>query len=312
MRQLLQLKHHRHTGKLLHHRHTSYRGIALVLAVAGLFMGGLGLANHAAADDFGVQATVLAPVPTTAPIIASPAANVTFDSANALIVGSCPLIVPQVVITIRVDGAPAGTSMCDGQNDFSVPLRFTAGSHQIVASSETITGQQGPSSSPVAITTTAAVSSPTVSIVSDSSFSYVGSNTTTWTGTIGAAGQGTAHVHVDWGDGSQSNYAVSLGRQSFTHQYRSLGSHNIMLTAVTPSGAVGSQQFAAAAYTTAAPLVANVANTSSPFWGTRTMLGLDGLYLSVLAIAGIIWLEAKHVAREHARNAAMPTSHSYV
>ena len=298
----LQLQHHRHTGKLLHHKHTSYRALAVVLVLAGVFIAALNVASRAAADTFGISAMVGVSVPSDPPIISSPVTGASMSGPSVLVTGSCPLVTPQVVVSVSVDGTQSGTSSCDTNNDFSVPITVGAGTHQIAVRSLTIAGQKGPSSAPLGITTTASVASA-IAISSDSPFVYADGNDITWSGTVGVSDQNTEeYVHVDWGDNSQSNYSVKAGRQSFSHNYESSTPHNILVAVSDVSNASSSEQFAEAGYS-AASFPAAV-TTTTPLANTRVVAGLYGLYLSVLCVMILIWAEAKHSTREYARQHA--------
>jgi hypothetical protein len=297
LHQTLHLQHHRHTGKMLHHRHTSYHGLLVVFLIAGVFILGLSELNHAAAETFGVEATVAVPVPTTAPLISEPTANENVANSSVLVIGSCPLVTPQVIVSISVDGIQAGTGACDSSNDFSVPVTLNPGSHKIVAGSITIDEQKGPSSIPLTVVSTASVAAP-VPISSDSSFIYADGRDITWAGTIGNGTSGTdMYVHVDWGDNSQSNYTVKPGPQSFNHQYATLASHNVLINAANKMGASSSIQIAEAGYSTASFPQASA--PVMPYSDSRTVIGLYGLYVSALSVTAIIWLEAVHAARMH-------------
>jgi hypothetical protein len=294
LHQTLHLQHHRHTGKVLHHRHTSYRGLAVVLVLAGLVVAGVGAANRAAADSFGVSAWANIPVPSTAPIISVPQAGATVTGGSVLVTGTCPLVTPQAVISISVDGAAAGTGACDSNNDFSVPVSLSGGSHEIVAGSMTISGQKGPGGSPIHVTSHTTGMPSTISIEGDQPFAYADGRSVTWTGTIGTSGN--EYVHLDWGDNSQSNYTVQAGAQQFTHRYSSGGSHNVLLAVADNAGQSSAIQFASAAFTAYVP----TKPVATPLYQSRTVAGLYGLYLTVVAVTGIVWLEAKHAARQTA------------
>lgn len=298
LHQTLHLQHHEHTGKVLHHRHTSYHGLLVIFILAGLFIVGLGALNHAAADTFGVTAMVAVPVPATAPIISEPAASSSVPGPSVLVVGSCPLVTPQVVATVSVDGTLAGTGACDSRNDFSIPVSLSPGPHQITAGSITIDDQKGPSSSPVSVASAAKVAAP-VSITSSSPFIYADGKNITWTGSIGSTAEtANTYVHVDWGDNSQSNYTVKPGPQSFTHEYATLAAHNVLISASSTSGANSSMQVAEAGFSTAT--FPQPAAPTTPYRDSRTVVGLYGLYLSALCVTVIVWLEARHAARVHA------------
>ena len=303
LHETLNLQHHRHTGKVLHHKHTSYRGLAVVFIIAGFFIVGLNVASHVAADTFGITAMVGVSVPSDPPVINSPTADTTTAGPTILVVGSCPLVTPQVVVSVSVDGTAAGTGDCDSNNDFSVPVAMGPGKHQIVASSLTVSSQKGPSSSPVTITTTAE-SVPATSIAASGPFIYAAGNNITWTGVIGAASQnGSEYVHVDWGDNSQSNYTIKAGPQSFNHTYATLASHDILLTAFKSAQNSSSEQFAETGFSSASFPQSTV--TIAPLTNSRTIAGLYGLYLSALCVTILIWTEAKHASREHHRQHAV-------
>ncbi|HEY4161392.1 MAG TPA: hypothetical protein VGM08_05000 [Candidatus Saccharimonadales bacterium] len=294
LHQTLKLQHHQHTGKLLHHRHTSYRGLVVVLALAGVFMVGLHVSAKAAADEFGVSAWVNIPAASTAPVIASPAANAVITGSSLLVTGTCPLVSPQVVVSVNIDGAAAGTGACDPNNDFSIPVTVGGGNHKITASSYAVDGLKGPVSQSVAITSQTKTLPSGVVITPDQPFLFADGRQAVWTGTIGA--RGTQYVHLDWGDGSQNNYAVQAGAQHFSHTYKTAGSHNVMLSAADDSGTSGTLQVASATLTnyTAPPRI------NTPVANSRTTVGLYGLYVTTVCVAAIIWLEAKHAARQAA------------
>lgn len=297
LHQSLRLQHHRHTGKWLHHRHTSYRALAVVFVVAGIFIVALNMVNRAAADDFGVTAMVAAPLPTNPPIISSPSAGTNISGSSTMVIGSCPLISPQAVVSVNVDGSSAGTGVCDSNNDFTVPVTLSPGDHQISATALNITGQTGPTSIPFTIHSQSDTMAAGIPIYSDQPFVYAGAKDITWTGTIGS-GQANEYVHIDWGDNTQSNVTVQPGPQSFSHHYATLTSHNILLAASTSGGTAASRQYASSAYSSYTP-TALVSSTNSSGFGTTTVMGLYGLYISALAVTGIVWLEAKHAARQH-------------
>lgn len=295
LHQTLHLQHHEHTGRVLHHKHTSYRSLVVIFVIAGAFMVGLNAISRVAADDFGVSGTVEAPIPASAPIISSPAADSNVSGTSALVTGSCPMVTPQAVVGISVDGTASGTGACDTNNDFSVPVTLTSGSHKLTATALTVTGQTGPTSSPEQVQVKGGSTAAGVTISSQQPFVYADARDITWTGTIGGT-PGTDFVHIDWGDNSQSNLSVQPGAQTFSHRYASLASHNILFAVSNKAGGSVSEQFASSAFTSYVAPVA-VSSTETPF--TPTIIGLYGLYVTALAVTGIIWLEAKHAARQH-------------
>ncbi len=254
-------------------------------------MAGLHFTAKAAAADFGVSAWVNIPVASTAPTIASPAANTVVASSSMLVTGTCPLVSPQVVVSVNVDGAADGTSACDTNNDFSVPVTVAGGSHQITAGSYAVDGAKGPVSPPVAIISQTTTQPGDVVIAPTQPFFFADGRQAVWTGTVGT--NGVQSVHLDWGDGSQNNYTVQAGTQRFSHTYKTVGSHNALIAVAGASGASGTLQFASAALTN---YVAPQRFTPS-LNDSRTVVGLYGLYMTVICAAAVVWLEAKHTTR---------------
>lgn len=317
LHQKLHLQHHRHTGKLLHHKHTSYRGLLVVFVLAAGLMLGVNALDHAAADSLlNIYGTAPVDVPVAPAIIAAPKDGSSVALPYTLVAGSCPLVSPQVVVAVDVDGVRAGSAACDPDNDFSIPLELGSGSHSLTAQVYTITGEMGATSSPVHITYRAPASlAPAqpdstaamgpLKLAADSPFLYLGaSRTVTWTGTLAGDTQ-PHHILIDWGDKTQDEYTAQPGPLHFTHHYGTLQSYNVTIFVSGTSDTAIRAQYAVAAYTSV-PVGTGITNSAGPvtpgglgdtFGDTPTIFGLYGLFLSVSAICAIIWLEAKHHAR---------------
>ncbi|HSX43161.1 MAG TPA: hypothetical protein VLF59_03685 [Candidatus Saccharimonadales bacterium] len=293
----LRLQHHTHTGRLLHHRHTSYRGLAIVLVLAGMCMGGLAIMQRAAADELlGVAATVRAPVPILPATITIPEDGTRIVSNNTTVAGSCPIITPQVIVEVDVDGQTAGTATCDANNDFAMPLNLPAGTHELTTRTFTITDDTGPASDPVhftvAGTRTAATNADDqlASVVPYLSLSP--SRTVTWNGTVPVS-PGTHILIVNWGDTHQDTYNLAAGSQQISHQYSQTRGYNAVFIYQDSSGNYHQQQYAVAAYTTATGQdVATLASADTATPSKTTLLGIYGLYITMLALFGIVRLHA--------------------
>lgn len=293
----LKLQHHRHTGKLLHHHHTSYRGLALVFVLAGFVMFGLNTLSKVAADElFSVGATVRAPLPSQPPEITLPTPSQTVSTARTVVAGSCPFIDPQVVIRIAVDGAAAGSGICDSSNLFSVTVTLTPGVHKITAQSFTVDGTGAPTSDQLQVTYLPAADAQNgtvlAALTSNDSLSFLGpSKTASWDGTLGNSKGGT--LNIAWGDGERTSYDVQPGELHMDHHYARLASHNVLLTFTDAQKQIVTRQFAVAAYQTPKPVIPVA--TTKPFAGS-TIFGLYGLYLTTLSVCGIVWLlERRHL-----------------
>lgn len=313
----LHLQHHRHTGKKLHHRHTSYRGLAIVLVAAGALMLAVTALGHATADSFSVGATVRAPIPSSPAIISTPSDGDVVASDSQVVTGSCPIITPQVIVAVMLDNVNVGSAICDSANDFSLPLRLAPGAHAISAQVYTITGDAGPASSPVHVTYSAAAHAAVGSVTSQPNGAVTTANplaitpqgstlwlgndrSVVWTGTI-AGGSLPYRVLVDWGDGSYQTVTLTSTTASFDHTYATLQPYDMSISVTDAAHVALHEQFAVASYATSAASLAALGSATtqpqSPFTST-SVLGLYGLYLTALAVFGIVWLEAKHAARQ--------------
>jgi hypothetical protein len=313
--QKLHLQHHRHTGRKLHHRHTSYHGLVVVFVVAGIAMLAVSAMGRAAASSFSIGATVKAAVPATPPLISSPADGSTVASDSQLVAGSCPIITPQVVVTVLLDDTFAGSAVCDADNDFSLPLRLAPGAHTIVAASLTITGDAGPATPATRVTYTPGGTQATGSVTSqpngvasgenplyissDTQMMYLGDDkTATWSGTI-TGGTAPYQVVLDWGDGKHQTLDQAAGLASLAHTYATLASRNMSVSVIDTKNVALHMQYATASFaTTAAPATAAPATTTPGSGSSTSIFGLYGLYLTAVAVFGIVWVEAKHTARE--------------
>jgi len=291
----LHLQHRKHTGKLLTHHHTSYRGIMVLLLVAGTAILGMNLIARAAADALvSVGATVAVPAPTAPAGITSPANGTTETTGATLVAGNCPFTSPQPVVIIRVDGTAAGSAICDTSNRFALPLSLSTGNHTLIAQAASITGGMGPASTAVYVHTPhgSVVPDDAPVITATNPFIYLGTgNTAVWDGSI-TGGTPPYHVRIDWGDGTQDTQVLGAATHTLSHIYRAYTPHNIYLTASSHD------YFATAQYAVVTPTNAPVTDATDTdnqsLVNTSTAFGLYGLYVTLLAVFGIIWLEAKH------------------
>lgn len=156
----LHLQHHRHTGRRLSREHTSYRGLAVVLALSTVFVAGLTTLAHTTADtlylsgDLTVSAQIMAPIPAQAAVITDPLDSTTTGQAQYTVSGTCPAITPSVIIAVLDNGVSAGSAPCDSDNRFSATVSLVSGLNTLVARVYTITYQPGLDSTPVHLTYT--------------------------------------------------------------------------------------------------------------------------------------------------------------
>ena len=289
----LKLRHHKHTGKLLAHKHTSYRVLFLLMLMP---IAMLLLVNQmeARATDLAVTATVPAPMPGGAPTITSPTDGTTIHSKDLTVSGTCPVIDPAIIVAMYDASALIGSVTCDSSGNYSLPVTLSYGTHSLVATVVTFTGQTGQSSSPVTVIYPAPpptspqkpASSPVASSPTPSATLNVNAPTpqptvmttepiilispkghATWHGSF-IGGLLPYSVFVNWGDGVTDKYKViDHTAQTYPHDYKP-GSQAfaIIIKVVDANGITTTHESAAV---TAVPhqnsILATVAPQTPPF-----------------------------------------------
>jgi hypothetical protein len=299
LHQKLHLQHHSHTGKLIHHRHTSYRSLALLLIIAGACMAGISYMQRVAADElFSVSASVHVPVPHTPPTITQPEDTSSVSGTATTVIGSCPIVTPQAVIAIQIDGTTVGTAACNASNDFSFPATLTSGSHTITALPYTVDGDHGPASSPVRITAkdAPAATAASATLTSNTLFTRLSSdNTVDWHGTL-TGSKKSYPLLLDWGDGSYQSVTAKPGPQHLQHHYATLAAYNISIGLQTAPGAYSYVQLAAANPQSVAPAASTDTTSLYQSAPTGTVIGLYGLFVTAVCLTAIIRLHASAFA----------------
>lgn len=307
----LHLQPHTHTGRVLHHKHTSYRGLAIVVILAGIVMLSLNMMARATADDLVVYARNPAPIPTTAAAITNPTDGMVVSKASLPVSGTCPVITPGIIVVITDNDTTAGSVPCDDNGRFSLTLTLSLGRHVLTAKTYTITNDTGPDSNPITVFRTEPASqtgpstaieqktipgSPLVVTIDEPFIIFGPAKDAIWLGTI-TGGTLPYAVHIDWGDNSSNTYTVAKsGSQHFTHHYRSMQPHIVVLHVTDAAGRSILHDYAAV--TPYTPPVATIVAPTLP-WGGSKPLGLYGIYLLLLALFGSLWIHA-HRSRSFA------------
>jgi hypothetical protein len=295
LHQKLHLQHHRHTGKLLHHSHTSYRSVFGVLVLAAACMGGLAYMQHAAATELGtISASVHVPVPHAPATISEPADGAVITGGGTVIVGSCPLVAPQPVIVVDIDGTDVGSAACSASSKFSFSADLPAGTHTIVATPYTIDNDHGPASDPVHVTSQAVTAAtPSGALTPSTLFTTLDSTkTATWTGTL-TGSQASYRLLLEWGDGNYDSYTVRPGPQHLAHRYAHFASYTITIGVQDDTGNYAYQQLAAAVRDPTQLAALGTADDSGQRVSrTNTIIGLYGLFVTVVCLVAVARLHA--------------------
>ncbi len=334
MRKLLKLQHYKHTGKLLHHRHTSYRALAVLLALTGGVIVKVEWSMHqiANADSLFVTATVPAPIPTTAAAILHPTEGQGFSDPIITVNGSCEVLTPATTVAIYSnDTHLLGSTPCDPDGTFSLQVTLLAGINKLVARSLTITGDYSPDSTPVNVTYTpptppspppsgggtsgkppsgngngggtsrACAAVPlAIELTITKPFLVFGPGVPVeWVGTING-GCVPYTVTIDWGDKTSNTYQnIGNGEQHFSHPYKVMKPHHLLFTVTDDAGNKAVATYSAVTpYLT--PSIGNILQGKPGGLSPYTMFAIYSAYLSALCIAGVFWIRAHRYNFAHA------------
>jgi len=240
------------------------------MAIAGVFM--IATSQMVRASDYVVTATVPAPIPIGTPVITSPPDGTTITTPNVTIEGTCPIILPAIIITLHDGSTLLGSGQCTPIGTFIIPLSLQERTYSIVATVVTITGDNGESSLPFTLTykaptpigstnpskstsTSSGSTNPSkttatsagLEILSDKPFVVFGSmSDAIWSGYF-KGGTTPYVVTISWGDNSAQTYNnIGRDRQIYSHRYNRLKAYQITVTVKDAAGHSISQTFAAA------------------------------------------------------------------
>jgi hypothetical protein len=237
----LQIIPHGHSGRLREHGHTSYRGLAFVLLLAGLLLGGATWQAQAAAPavnpqsgSVGLTGTVRGPAPSQAAVITSPRNGDHTSTIPITVAGSCPA---GTFVQIMRNEIFAGAVTCADNGTFSLQIDLFDGQNTLIARVSDALGQFGPDSAAVVVFYDA----PSLSLPGGAIGRQLFLETTvtvqggspqqplTRTVTI-VGGTGPYAVSWDWGDGKTSLVSqAGEGPVSATHTYDRAGNYRVIV-----------------------------------------------------------------------------------
>jgi len=301
----LRLQHHRHTGRKLAHKHTSFHGLALILILAGLFIVGLNAMAKATAADLHVYGKISAPLPTEPAVILSPTTGiVTHPSID--VSGTCPVITPNIIVVLAVDGNEVGSVICD-IGTFTIPTFILPGQHTLIARIYNFTEDRGPDSQPVYIsfslpsTNTAIINNEgqangtSFTFIQDRPFVIFGpAQPAVWSGTF-SGGALPYRVHIAWGDGAYNDYILNeADNHSFSHLYRSMKPHEIIVTAHDKDGRGKIAHYVAVTPYRSPAALLGINPRGGPGFGK--LLLIYSTYLMILLLFGLLWKQRREFA----------------
>ncbi len=202
----------------------------------------------AGADSYNVTAQVNAPLPPEVPVVTSPDNNtiITTQAADeAEIIGTCPVVVPSLIVVLIRAGETVGTGQCTQQGNFSIKVGLVLGQNIFLPKFVTVTGQSSGFGAPLTLTYSPVV----ITEPSQGSGSTTDSGTKPTTPNAPASGQGVKivlpydfvtyktkkqlsltfeiqggtppyTVIMQWGDGLTKQFSYSeAGTKTVTHIY---------------------------------------------------------------------------------------------
>jgi len=311
MKKILKLQDHRHTAKRIEHAHTSYRALFLIMALFGISI--FFVQRSASADSYVVSASVQAPIPTIPAQITSPTDQSTTNSPNIVIGGTCPIIMPAIVVEIFRNDEFIGSAGCSASGEFSGTFTMQYGANNLVPKVITITNDLGPSGSPVVVNYPAPVvqtptqpSKPAITLPTSTTETaepfiiktetpfliFKQDESFVWKVAI-KGGVSPYTILVDWGDGTKSTYAAnSSGDQKLEHIFKK---NKNTVVRISVKDATGKEVYTTVAGVTfkqtTSPLVNGISASASGGSVPITILWIA--YIIIVAMVIAFWLGAK-------------------
>ena len=269
------------------------------------------------ADSYVVSASVQAPIPTVPAKITSPDDQFTTTSANIVISGTCPIIMPAIVVEIFRNDTFIGSAGCSAMGEFSGTFNVGYGSNILVPKIITITNDYGPEGTPITViypapivpvvsTTKKAIvlskesaTPPAFQVLSSTPFLVFKQNESfVWKVDV-RGGVSPYSILVDWGDGTKTTYAASSsGEQKLEHIFKK---NQNTVVRVSVKDALGKEVYTTVAGVTfrqpSSPLV-NGATASAAGRGI-SIASLWAGYGILLATIFAFWLGAKTQSNQH-------------
>jgi hypothetical protein len=200
-------------------------------------------------DGIGLQGTISAPPPTSAPTISNP--------SNGRIATGIPIEVSGIctnglLVKLYKNNVFSGSDQCRN-GSYSISIDLFSGRNELVARHVDDLDQQGPDSNVVNVVFNDGATRPNLSerITMTSVYARRGANpgeTLTWPIII-TGGTPPYALSVDWGDGSQSDvYSITIpGEFTIKHIFSQAGIYRALLKATDKNGNVGFLQLTAIA-----------------------------------------------------------------
>ncbi len=185
----------------------------------------------------GIQGTVSAPPPSTAPIISIPGSGQSYTTLPVNVSGICTT---DLLVKVFKNGVFSGSAQCIN-GSFSLVIDLFSGTNELIARQYDQLDQESPSSTPVSVTYNDQRPDQTVTerVTLSSNYAKRGANPReelTWPIVV-SGGTGPYAVTIEWGDGESGLQSVaSPGEFTIKHTYTNPGVYNVVVKAVDVNG----------------------------------------------------------------------------
>ena len=228
---------------------TGVASIIAVFLIAGMTSVVTAQVQNPQTGGVGLQGTISAPPPTSAPTISSPSNGQVISNIPVEVRGICS---GDLLVKLYKNNVFSGSDQCRG-GSYSITIDLFSGRNELIARHVDELDQQGPDSNLVAVTFNDGATRPSISdrITVTSVYARRGANPTetlTWPILI-SGGTPPYAVSVDWGDSSQSDvYSVTLpGEFTVKHVFAQAGVYRALIKVSDKNGNIGFLQLTAIA-----------------------------------------------------------------
>ena len=228
------------------------RVLAYLLFVVFLLFNGMSVM----AASYDVTAKVPAPLPAGVPTITTPGNNSVIIAPTVTVVGTCPIVVPALIVVLVRDSLTIGSGSCASDGSFRIVVGLVLGVNIIYSKFVTITGESSSYSLALSLVYQP-TNPPTTTVVKNSEqtpqttaklailfdYDFVTYTTTQNTKTIVGitGGKSPYTLIVDWGDGTSKNYNLSNQKvPDLNHRYKTVASEPMKIR-LTLTDALGNK-----------------------------------------------------------------------
>ena len=214
--------------------------VTVIMVLASAFFGNsLRVVAQTASENgsVGIQGTVTAPPPATAPIISIPCSGANISRSPVTISGICD---SDLLVKVFKNGVFGGSVQCQN-GSYSMSMDLFNGRNDLIAKQYDLLDQESPSSAIVSVLYSDNLPNETSvqRITLTTNFAKKGVNPgqkLIWPFAI-SGGAGPYAITVEWGDGENSLISIANpGEFSIDHSYKNPGSYTVIVKAVDSTG----------------------------------------------------------------------------